>query len=100
VYNTNQATIKENEDLSTFYRLLTRTAQAVKMMSILQELPRLKMNWSSLKGITFQQIVSEKKSHDIIKKALKNLVCDIKAKDNGILLSLAWYLFFCLTLLS
>jgi hypothetical protein len=86
-YHMRLARIHENKELNIFYRILTRTSQAIKMMQILyraHKFQRLKVKWENLKNMTFLKIVIKPDYHDKIKKMLQDLVCHPTTNDSSI----------------
>ena len=70
----------EDKAANTFYRLLTRTSQALDMLGILIEAydqQRVRVRWDKLpSGMTFSKMVTDATNHDEIKRFLKELVCE------------------------
>ena len=78
-YRDNQRYIYEKSELNTFYRLLTRTCQALDMIRILLEGSRdyrLNVKWAKLRNMTFYKMITDSTYHDSIKRFLKDFVCE------------------------
>ena len=73
-----EARVEENKLLNDFYRLVSRTIQAIRVIQIIleaQSVQKLSVKWSDLCNATFMKFVTNSSSHSRIKHGLQRMVC-------------------------